>query len=112
MVSSSQLPFPEEEVRGRRSISLSTWKVREDVTRKGSRRKSYNKKVITNVVVIGNDKRKISKNSIFVSKVYQRFFGKDKWKSKFEKNCLEIIDITFDSYHGESVAPEGDTVLL
>jgi len=113
MVSNVQLPFPEEEqIRTRRSISLSTWTVRQDVTRKGAYRKTYNKKVIPNILVVGNDTRKIVKNSIFVSKVYQKFFGKDKWRSKLEDNALEIMNITFDSYHGESVAPEGDSVLL
>ena len=88
-----------------RSIWITEWIVEQQKTKKQVLR--YTAK---NVGVVGMDVLRVSKNPIFVGRVYREVFKKDKWKKELEKGSLRVIKISYKTYHGESFAPDGDKV--
>lgn len=88
-----------------RGIWRTTWRAKHQRTKK-----ICDKHIAENVMVVGKDRKKLAKNPIFVGRVYQSIFGKDKWQSRRDEDCLVITKIDFISYHGESNAPDDDKV--
>lgn len=88
-----------------RTISLSTWNVHWQRTKN-----NLEKYEVEGIVVVGKNLAKISKNPIFVGRVYQKVFGKDKWEKYRDMNALKVVRIKLGSTHGESSAPDGDKI--
>ena len=92
-------------VRTNRTISESKWTVHHQRTKNNIDTHKVD------VVVVGNDLVKISKNPIFISRVYQSVFNKGNWEKEMKKDSLKIIKIELGKQHGESFANNNDKIL-
>lgn len=90
----------------RRTISESIWTVRHQRTKH-----IYHDHVIDTIVVVGNDPLYISKNPIFVKRLYQKVFGKDRWKTEYDKGTIKVFKVELGKSLGESQAADNDPVL-
>jgi hypothetical protein len=91
-------------MRTSRTITDSVWTV--DIIRA---KKKPERRIVDKVLVTGNDIRKISKNSIYVGRVYKSIFGKG-WQDKIDKVTLKIIKIELGQTYGESFAQDDDPI--
>ena len=58
------------------------------------------------IVVVGNDRVKILTNPMFVKRVYENVYGKEKWLKKYDEKTLSIKRIVLKKPISLSFAPE------
>lgn len=93
-------------MRTNRSIHSSTWIVRHQRTKH-----IFHDLTVEGIIVTGNDLLAISENDIFVKRVYQSVFNKDKWKNEMTKGSLTVLKIKLGTYLGESQASDDDPIM-
>jgi len=87
-----------DETRTYKTISTSIWYVKVKERNSWVDRKAE-------VLVVGNDTLKISRDKKFLARVYQELFKK-KWKSKMNDNVVKVIRLELLKNLGESFSNE------
>jgi hypothetical protein len=62
--------------------------------------------IATNITSVGTDRIEIIRNPMFLKRVYQDVYDKDKWLKRYEEKTLTITKIDFKKPLSLSFAPE------
>ena len=85
-----------------RTMCASDWTVEITIN------KVQHSRVISGILVVGNDVVKISRNPHFLLRVYQGIFGRKNAKSQMDKERVKVIKIELLKCLGESFSDQYD----